>query len=115
MLVAVFKLVLANGGIVGSCGFNVIASAARYHAVPVIVCAPTHSISQSYPFDTDVFDLCGSPDAIYNFEDAHDMKNVEITNHYFDYVAPEFLSLFITNMFSCLILEEPIHHPIFKD
>ncbi|KAJ1334434.1 hypothetical protein BSLG_007589 [Batrachochytrium salamandrivorans] len=90
--------VTANGGIVAISGSQVVAAAAKHHSAPVVVCTGLHSLSPIYPYDTDAFNLCVSPSTMSNFNDAEVTKNVDLPNPYYDYVAPEFLSLFITNM-----------------
>nr|KAJ3418299.1 Translation initiation factor eIF-2B subunit beta [Polyrhizophydium stewartii] len=90
--------VTANGGLVAISGSHVVAACAKHHSTPVVVCAGLHTLSPIYPYDTDAFNLCVSPNAMSNFEDAEVTKDVDLPNPFYDYVAPEFLALFITNI-----------------
>ncbi|KAI8925806.1 hypothetical protein BC831DRAFT_459496 [Entophlyctis helioformis] len=90
--------VLANGGVVAVSGSHIVASSAKHHSTPVVVLAGLHTISPTYPYDTGVFNLCVSPNAANNFENAEKLKDVDLPTPLYDYVAPEFVSLFITNI-----------------
>ena len=89
--------VTANGGIISICGSHAVTSSAKHHSTPVVVCTGLHTLSPLYPYDTDAFNLCVNPDALCNFDDDKN-KDVDVPNTYYDYVPPDHLSLFITNM-----------------
>ncbi|KAI8907203.1 hypothetical protein EDD86DRAFT_208990 [Gorgonomyces haynaldii] len=89
-------VVTANGGIVAIAGSKICASAAQHHSTHVVVCAPFHALSPAYPYDTDVFNLCISPNNLHDFQIVE--GDTEFQNPSFDYVGPELLSLFITNV-----------------
>ncbi|KAI9106227.1 hypothetical protein DFS34DRAFT_53474 [Phlyctochytrium arcticum] len=90
--------VTANGGVVAECGSSVVAAAAKEYSTPVVVCTGLHKLSPSYPYDTDIFNLCTNPDPVYNFDAGDIIEKVDIVNPQFDYVGPEDVSLFITNV-----------------
>ncbi|TPX56937.1 S-methyl-5-thioribose-1-phosphate isomerase [Powellomyces hirtus] len=90
--------VTANGGVVATCGSKVVAAAAKEYSTPVVVCTGMHKLSPSYPYDTDIFNLCVSPDPVISFEEGDVIDTVDIVNPQFDYIGPEDISLFITNI-----------------
>ncbi|KAJ3007331.1 Translation initiation factor eIF-2B subunit beta [Thoreauomyces humboldtii] len=90
--------VTANGGVVVVCGGKVVAAAAKEYSTPVVVCTGLHKLSPSYPYDTDIYNLCGSPDPVLNFDAGNVMDAVDVINPQFDYIGPEDVSLFITNV-----------------
>eukprot|EP00842_Homolaphlyctis_polyrhiza_P004044 jgi/Hompol1/4640/HPOL_001820-RA len=90
--------VTANGGLIAISGSNAVAISAKFHSTPVVVCAGLHTLSPDYPYDTDSFNLCVSPNSMSNFEDAEFTKDVELPNPHYDYISPDYLSLFITNI-----------------
>lgn len=62
--------VLANGGLIAVSGSNNLASAARYHHVPVAVCTGLYKLSPLQPFDDDIYNLCVCPDSVVHFENG---------------------------------------------
>lgn len=62
--------VLANGGLLAGSGTNLIATAAKYHHIPVMVCTGLYKLSPMQPFDEDMFNLMVCPDSILKFEDG---------------------------------------------
>eukprot|EP00158_Paraphelidium_tribonemae_P003571 Partr_v1_DN26234_c1_g1_i1_m48489 putative translation INITIATION FACTOR len=107
--------VLANGGLIAQSGSHLVAAAARYHHIPVVVCTGLYKLSPLQPFDEDSFKMCVKPDPIMSFSDAL-MGTVDVLNHFFDYVAPEFVNLFVTNSgghppsYIYRLLSENYHH-----
>ena len=45
---------LANGGIIGPCGINMVALAARKHSVPFVVLVGLHKLTPIFPHDQDL-------------------------------------------------------------
>ncbi|KAI9203971.1 uncharacterized protein BJ171DRAFT_507215 [Polychytrium aggregatum] len=90
--------VTANGGLVTVGGSLIMASAAKHHSTPVVVCAGLYKLSPLYPYDTDIFNLCVSPDPVYNFQEGDMIDKIDVINPFFDYVSPELVNLFITNV-----------------
>ena len=88
--------VLANGGLVAQSGSSMVAAAARYHHIPVVVCTGLYKLSPVQPFDEDMFNLCVSPDPVFRYADKL-MSSIDIVNPFFDYIAPEYIDLFVTN------------------
>lgn len=62
-------VVTADGGLVAISGSHVVASAAKHHATPVVVCACLHSMTSSYLInDSDAYHLCVSPEKVLRFD-----------------------------------------------
>lgn len=89
--------VLANGGLLAHTGAQNICMAAKQHAVPVVVVTGLHKLCPLYAFDQETFNEQNAPSQIMKFEEAGDEK-VDLENPAFDYVAPEYVSLYITNV-----------------
>ncbi|GLD92052.1 hypothetical protein PINS_up000585 [Pythium insidiosum] len=87
--------VVANGGLIAQSGLQNIALAAMKCSVPVVCVAGIIKLCPLYAHDLDVLNELVSPSQIYNYEDTVD--NLEVLNPAFDYVPPEFVSLYITN------------------
>ncbi|KAJ3414217.1 proteasome core particle subunit beta 2 [Chytridiales sp. JEL 0842] len=90
--------VLANGGLVAINGSSVVATAAKHHSTPVVILTELYKLSPVYPFDTDAFSLQLSPSAVYGFEDGDMIDKIDVLNPSFDFVVPDLVSLFITNI-----------------
>jgi translation initiation factor eIF-2B subunit beta len=62
---------MANGGLIAGSGTHLIAAAAKYHHIPVVVCTGLFKLSPLQPYDEDSFNLCIRPDPIVRFEEGH--------------------------------------------
>jgi translation initiation factor eIF-2B subunit beta len=62
--------VLANGGIVGINGSQLISSAAKHHSTPVVVLSELYKLSVEYPFNVEAFHVELSPQSILKFEEG---------------------------------------------
>lgn len=89
--------VLANGGLIARSGSHIIASAAKYHATPVVVVTGLFKLTPLYAFDQDTFNILAGPGRSLAFEDAELTDNVDVCTPYFDYIPPELVNLFVTN------------------
>ncbi|KAM9992252.1 hypothetical protein ACTFIY_009693 [Dictyostelium cf. discoideum] len=90
--------VMANGGLIATSGTHTLAVAAKYHSVPIVVCTGLYKLCPLYAYDQDTFNNFGSPGEYLKFEEAEFLENVHSYNPTFDYVAPDLVSLFITNI-----------------
>jgi len=90
--------VTANGGLIACTGSRIVATAAKYHSTPVVVCIGLYKLSPQYPFDVEEYNLCVSPDQVYTYDEGDILEKVDIINPYYEYVPPELVSLFITNV-----------------
>lgn len=89
--------VMANGGLLAFAGAYNIALAAKHHSVPVVVLCGLHKLSPLYAYDQDTFNTHTNPSSIMNFaEELGD--NVHFATPKYDYVPPELVALFVTNI-----------------
>lgn len=92
--------VLANGGLRATCGSYTVALAAKHFSVPVIVLVPMYKLSPVYlcSYEQDAFNKVASTEGVipYDSSAAHFSKGF---NPIFDYVPPELVTLFISNMY----------------
>jgi len=90
--------VMANGGLVAITGTHMLAVAAKHHSVPLMVCTGLYKLSPLYPYDQDTFNDCISPGSVIRFENADELSDVHIDCPAFDYIPPELVDLFVTNI-----------------
>jgi translation initiation factor eIF-2B subunit beta len=90
--------VIANGGLVAAAGARVIAKAAKVHTVPVIVISGVYKLSPEYPFEFESLIEYGDPGRIVSYDDGALVQNLEVDNPVFDYVPPDLVDLYITNL-----------------
>lgn len=90
--------VIANGGLVAASGARIIAKAAHKHRTPVIVVSGVYKLSPQYPYEFDSLIEYGDPEAIVPFHDGVLAAQTEIENPLFDYVPPDLVDLYITNL-----------------
>lgn len=89
--------VMANGGLVATAGSHMVALAAQQHAVPLVVCAGLYKLTPLFPSATaEQFNLLLSPQPMLKYEEG--LQGVHVANPALDYVPPELVSLFITNI-----------------
>ncbi|PQQ15052.1 translation initiation factor eIF-2B subunit beta [Prunus yedoensis var. nudiflora] len=107
MVVVGVHAVMANGGVIAPVGMNMVALAARKHAVPFVVVAGTHKLCPLYPNNPEVLlnDL-RCPSELLSFGEFSDCMDfsigseaplLHVLNPAFDYVPPELVSLFVTD------------------
>lgn len=90
--------VIANGGLIAAAGARVIAKAAKVHTVPVIVVSGVYKLSPQYPFEFESLIEYGDPGRIVGYDDGALLDNLEVDNPVFDYVPPDLVDLYITNL-----------------
>tara|TARA_B100000795_G_C22740998_1_gene415340 strand:+ start:61 stop:1323 length:1263 start_codon:yes stop_codon:yes gene_type:complete len=90
--------VMANGGIVARAGTAAICTAAKFHRVPVVVVGGLYKLSPLYPHDQDALNDLLSPSEVMSFKDISSTADVEVINNAFDYIEPDLIDLFITNV-----------------
>ncbi|GAB0091420.1 translation initiation factor eIF-2B subunit beta [Sergentomyia squamirostris] len=91
--------VLANGGLRAACGSHTVALAAKQFSVPVIVLVPMYKFSPVHlcSYEMDAFNMVGTTEGVIPYK-MRDARNVRCYNPVFDYVPPEFVTLFISNL-----------------
>ena len=93
--------VLANGGLIASSGCNVVALAAHYNSVPVVCVTGIFKLCPIFPHEgQDTLNDLISPSAIVDFSEMKDVRlwDVDILNPVRDYIKPEYISLYATNV-----------------
>lgn len=90
--------VLANGGLVAAAGTRVIARAAKVHQTPVVVVSGVYKLSPVYPFNFESLIEYGDASKVIPYEDGDLMDQVDVQNPLYDYVPPELVDLYITNL-----------------
>ncbi|KAL4203768.1 hypothetical protein AMTRI_Chr01g129660 [Amborella trichopoda] len=107
MVIVGAHAIMANGGIIAPVGLNMVALAAKRHAVPFVVVAGSHKLCPLYPHNPEVLlnDL-KSPSDLLDFGEFSDCMDygsgngaplLHVVNPTFDYVPPQLVSLFITD------------------
>ena len=91
-------VIFANGGLVAAAGAKVIAQAANMHRTPVIVLSGVYKLSPVYPFDIDSLMENGDPGGVIDYGEGDLVNNVEFENPLFEYIPPELVNLYITNL-----------------
>lgn len=90
--------VLANGGLITQSGSNVVGLAAKQNAVPVVCISGMYKLCPMYPHEgQETLNDLISPGSVMEYSDLLSSK-VELINPVHDYVAPELISLYVTNV-----------------
>ncbi|KAH6759807.1 NagB/RpiA/CoA transferase-like superfamily protein [Perilla frutescens var. hirtella] len=107
MVIVGAHAVMANGGVIAPVGLNMVALAAKRHAVPFVVLAGVHKLCPLYPHNPEVLlNELKSPSELLDFGEFSDCLDfgsgtgsplIHVVNPAFDYVPPNLVSLFITD------------------
>lgn len=89
---------MANGGTLGTSGSLLLAMAAKAHFVPLIVIAGAYKLTPNFPFEQDTFNELLNPGSVYDRNQSTKSSNINVIIPSLDYVAPEYISLYITNI-----------------
>lgn len=96
--------ILANGGLKAVTGTQLVALAAKRNAVPLIVLAAMYKLCPMHYNDSagkDItFNKLSSPEAVLDYVSAasEDLDGVQVYSPMFDYVPPDLVTLFISNI-----------------
>ena len=93
--------VLANGGLIASSGCNMVALAAMRMAVPVVCVTGLFKLCPMFPHEgQDTLQDLVSASSVLDLKELSDplMKAVEFLNPVHDYIAPELINLYVTNV-----------------
>ncbi|KAL5533272.1 GCD7 [Sanghuangporus sanghuang] len=90
--------ILANGGMFAVTGSLLVATAARAHSTPVVICAGQFKLTPLW----NVYHQYGAldfadPSSVLGFDEGSLVDKVDVINPYYDYVAPELFDVYITN------------------
>lgn len=90
--------ILANGGMFATCGSMLVASAARVHSTPVVVCAGQYKLTPLWNLYHEYSQLdFGDPAQVLGFEEGELVEKVDVVNPYYDYVPPDLIDAYLTN------------------
>nr|KAF6391845.1 eukaryotic translation initiation factor 2B subunit beta [Pipistrellus kuhlii] len=92
------KTILANGALRAVTGTHTLALAAKHHSTPLIVCAPMFKLSPQFPNEEDSFHKFVAPEEVLPFTEGDILEKVSVHCPVFDYVPPELITLFISNI-----------------
>ncbi|KAG7698183.1 hypothetical protein KL930_001845 [Ogataea haglerorum] len=92
------RSVFANGGCVTAAGVATVCECAKEHRTPVFAVAGLYKFSPTYPFDRDSLIEVGNSGKVLPYEDSDLVGKCEVTNPLFDYVVPEHIDIYITNI-----------------
>ncbi|XP_061995192.1 uncharacterized protein LOC133713082 [Rosa rugosa] len=108
MVIVGVHAVMANGGVIAPVGMNMVALAAKRHAVPFVVVGGTHKLCPLFPNNPEVLlNDMRCPSELLSFGDFSDCMDfsvgsgsplLHVVNPAFDYVPPELVSLFVTEI-----------------
>jgi translation initiation factor eIF-2B subunit beta len=90
--------VIANGGLVAAAGARIIAKAANRHRTPVVVVSGVYKLSPEYPFEFESLIEYGNTGNVLSYDDGYLVDKLEVDNPLFDYVPPELVDLYVTNL-----------------
>lgn len=93
------RTVLANGSCVSSAGVASVCECAQQYRTPVLSVTGLYKLSPKYPFDIESLIEVGDSGKIANFTDYPMVECVEVINPLYDYIPPNHIDIFVTNMY----------------
>jgi len=93
--------VLANGGLIASSGCNTMALAAHHNSVPTVCVTGMFKLCPMFPHEgQDTLNDLVSPSSVIEYAEMSDrlLEDVEFVNPVHDYIKPEHISLYVTNV-----------------
>ena len=93
--------VLANGGLIANSGCNLVAMAAQHHSVPVVCITGIFKLCPVFPHEgQDTLNDLLSPSSVMDYAALTDRRltDVEFVNPINDYIQPDQISLYVTNV-----------------
>lgn len=93
-------LVMADGGLMARNGCHALALAAKHHSVPVLVCSAMYKLCAKYPcaYSVEMYNHLHNPAEIMPYSKSKVVGEASIVHPLFDYVPPDLVSLFISNI-----------------
>ena len=92
------RSVFANGGCVTAAGVATVCECAKEHRTPVFAVAGLYKFSPGYPFDRNSLIEFGNSGKVLPYDDCDLVGKCEVTNPLYDYVVPEHIDIYITNI-----------------
>uniref|UniRef100_A0A915KGG3 Translation initiation factor eIF2B subunit beta n=1 Tax=Romanomermis culicivorax TaxID=13658 RepID=A0A915KGG3_ROMCU len=112
------KAIFADGGLQAISGSHTLCLAARHFCVPVIVCTAFYKLTPLFTSEQDqeTFNVIESPQSLVPISDGSLAGKLEVYNPVFDYVSPDLITLFVTNVSSNVPsyiyrLQSELYHP----
>ena len=100
-------VILANGGMFAKSGSLIVATAARAHSTPVVVCAGQFKLTPLWNLYHEYGALdFGNPNDVLGFDEGELVDKVDVINPYYDYVQPELIDAYITNEYELFSFSE---------
>lgn len=94
--------VMANGGLIAPSGSHMVALAAAHNSVPIVCLTGMFKLCPMYPHEgQDTLQDLVSPSSVVNFAELNDqriMARVEFVNPVHDYIPPQLINLYLTNI-----------------
>lgn len=92
------RSVFVNGGCVTAAGVATVCECAKEHRTPVFTVAGLYKFSPCYPFDRNSLIEVGNSGKVLPYDDSDLVGKCEVTNPLYDYVTPEHIDIYITNI-----------------
>ena len=92
------QCIFSNGGCVTLSGSKSVTSIAKFYRVPVVVLSAIYRLSPSFPYDPKSLVERSNLNSDASFADAQMVQEIELSGFHVDYVSPELVSLYVTNM-----------------
>ncbi|ODV60382.1 translation initiation factor eIF2B subunit beta [Ascoidea rubescens DSM 1968] len=92
------KTVFKNGGCITSPGVSAVCEIAKELRTPVFSVTAIYKLTPQYSFDTESLVEFGNPGYVIPFQESDMIQNSDISNPIIDYVPPENISIYITNL-----------------
>ncbi|KAI0463722.1 hypothetical protein LJB42_002727 [Komagataella kurtzmanii] len=92
------RSVFVNGGCVSTSGVAAVTECAKEHRTPVFTVAGLYKLSPTYPFDNDSLIEVGNSGKVIDYSDQDLVGRCEVTNPLMDYIDPENIDIYITNV-----------------
>ncbi|KAH3678198.1 hypothetical protein WICMUC_001627 [Wickerhamomyces mucosus] len=92
------RSVFANGGTVSTAGVASVCECAKEYKTPVFSVAGLYKLSPTYPFDIENLVEIGNSGKVIKFSESQLVHNTGLTNPLFDYISPENIDIYITNI-----------------
>ncbi|CAJ1946977.1 unnamed protein product [Cylindrotheca closterium] len=92
--------VLANGGLIAPSGSNMVVLSASQNSVPVICLTGMFKLTPIFPHEgQDTLNDMLCPSSVVSMHDKKlTLNNVDLVNPIYDYVRPELINLYVTNV-----------------
>lgn len=94
--------VLANGGLIAPSGSNMLVLGASQNSVPVVCLTGMFKLTPMFPHEgQDSLNTLLSPSSVVDYAQQNSnpaMRDVDFVNPIFDYIRPELINLYVTNV-----------------